>query len=142
MSGIGSPFCQRHGTVVITTGPRKDRGPCRRAIRFFVTGEGGATPAGRPAPQGAGARPPGFGGVAPPSPVTRLLTPDAAKRAASPSTSARHKVIVSQGLCGGASGALLLSDPRTSGPAVGPAVGPPAFAAAGPINTPPATIRT
>src|ERR1700675_3038881 len=112
MSGIGSPFRQRHGTVVIATGPRKDRGPCRRAIQFFVTGEGGAPPAGRPAPRGAGSRPRDFEGVAPPSPLTRPLTRDAAKGAVSPSATPPHNDLVHQGLCGRASGASFLSETR------------------------------
>lgn len=80
-----------------------------------MTDEGGATPAGRPAPRGAGARRRESEGVAPPSPVTPLLTPDAAKSAASPSTSPRRNVIASQGLCGGASSALFFCETRKWG---------------------------
>src|SRR5450432_2209928 len=98
MSGMRFSFCQWHDTAVIATRSRTDRGLCQRAIQFCVTGEGGATPAGRPAPQGAGSRLREFEGVAPPSPVTLSLTPNAAKTAASPSLTARRKVIVCQGL--------------------------------------------
>src|SRR5471030_275833 len=141
MSGIRFSFCQWHDAAVIATRSRPDRGLCQRAIRFCVTGEGGATPAGRPAPQGAGSRSREFEGVAPPSPVTLSSTPHAANSAASPTTIGRRKVIVLQGLCGGTSGALLRLDGRTTGPAEGPPTGPADLQAAGPISTPPPAIR-
>ena len=138
----GRLLFQRHGTIAITAVSRVDRTLCRRATRSVVRGKGGATPAGRPAPRSAGSRLREIGGVAPPLPVTRRSPPDAANHAALPSCSARHNVPVFHGRCGGASGACLSSRPRNSGPMEGPAPGPPASETAGPINTPPATIRT
>ena len=112
----------------ITRGSR----PCGRAGCSITMDEGGATPAGRPAPQGAGSRLREIRGVAPPSPATPLLTPDAANSAASPSSSPRHKVMINQGLDCVSSTRSLSSSGPAKGPAEGPTGGPPDLQPVGP----------
>ena len=96
----GRPWCDQHA-VLIAPAPR-NRGDSDEIARASRT---------------ASSRDPVFRLTrAPPSPVTLLLTPGAAKSAASPSISPRHKVMTFCDFAVDACGPLHVSDAQTSGP--------------------------
>ena len=123
---------QRRGIVVIETRAREGSRAVQSCGPLLDCGRGGSDPSGPARAARRGSRIREIGGVAPPSPATPLLTPDAANIAASRSTSPRHKIMVNQGLDGVSSARSLSSSGPAKGPAEGPTGGPPGLHAAGP----------
>ena len=154
MSGmVRSPFvsaARRPRTNRDAVVTNREAPPCAesRDRRSVVTGEGGATPAGRPAPRGAGSRPREFEGVAPPSPVTLALDPERAanappRRRVTPRSATKSSFSKDFAVAPARRASFGHDSRPTDGAGSGADKGASsAPSAAGPISTPPAAIRT